>query len=1122
MGVLSRPAGGRDMALAGMPAAGSPLTRYGRVPPVVRPAAPPAQRRPAYDPAMGAQVHLCGRLRVEWDGERLEQGLPGRQGRLLFAFLTLHRDRPVRRDELVEALWSEETPPASGEALLRPPLSRLRRALGPDRLEGRGELEVRFPADTWIDREAVGDGARLGRASLAAGDARGSWDAARDALAIAERGLLPGLEVRWLEPFRTELEEQRVELLELVALAGAQLGDGDLSEAEQAARRAVETAPFRESARVALLEVLRARGNVAEALVAFDEFRVFLRDELGTSPGRALLDLHEALLHAEPGARPAAARPPAPARAERADRLPDRLAQALAAPWVGRGAALARLRREADEAAAGRAALVLVAGEGGIGKTRLVAELAAGLDGFQVLYGRCDEEEIFPYGPWVDMLRPLLARRSDAELAALAGPEAGELARLLPELRDRLPDLAGDAHAADPETERRRLFVAVQRLVARLAQEAPLLVVVDDMHWADRSSLLLGRHLAREPRLGPVLLVGTYRDTELDPGHPLPDLIADVERDRPVPRVRLAGMDEHEVAALVGASPGARLEGDAVRAIRADTDGTRSSSSSSCATSRRSAATRASPRRARERARRDRPAGGAAARARGPGPARRRADRPRLRATTCSSAWSTSPRTSCSTCSTPRSAARCSWRSPARPAATRSRTRCCARPWSPSSRRRGARGCTAGSARRSSSATTAGSTHGSTSSRATSPPPGRSRSTAPSTTPSAPPPGRRAGSPTTRPCGCSPGRGAAPRRRPGRRGRPRAARARAGHRRGRRGPVEHGARELRPRGRPPRAPEGPARRSRAPRSAMPAAAGTCTAWRTRRASRCSRRRSSACRRGTRGCAPRCSRGWPCSATSRRRPRGRRCSAPPTRRSAIARRLDDPEALVPALIAAQWARWRPGRAEERLPIADEQIALSDARGARLWAAEAHLWRLGALLELCRLDEAEQHIARHAEIAEEPQQYQHLLLRDALRAMRALLAGDYAAGAAAAEEMLEWGARAEAHGSEPVPMLSQNYGVQMVAILNERDELGALVPQAEQMVREIGALPGWRAVLAWAYVQAGRAGDARGSWRRSARTGSPPCRATPTSSRRWRWSPMRPGSSVTPGSRPRPSR
>jgi DNA-binding SARP family transcriptional activator len=92
------------------------------------------------------QIQVCGHLVVEIEGERIEGALPGRQGRLLLAYLILHRDRPVRRDELVEALWDGEVQPGAGDALLRPPLSRLRKALGQGRIEGRGELTLVLPA----------------------------------------------------------------------------------------------------------------------------------------------------------------------------------------------------------------------------------------------------------------------------------------------------------------------------------------------------------------------------------------------------------------------------------------------------------------------------------------------------------------------------------------------------------------------------------------------------------------------------------------------------------------------------------------------------------------------------------------------------------------------------------------------------------------------------------------------------------------------------------------------------------------------------------------------------------------------------------------------------------------
>ena len=147
---------------------------------------------------------------------------------------------------------------------------------------------------------------------------------------------------------------------------------------------------------------------------------------------------------------------------------------------------------------------MFVTGEGGIGKTRLVAELAHRLEGFEVLYGRCDEEELFPFGPWIDMLRPRLARMSEPELAELVRG-APELARLLPEIHERLPGLPPLPPTGDPETQRRQMFGAVVAVVRRLASQGPVLMIVDDLHWADRSSLLLARHVAQEPALGAVL-----------------------------------------------------------------------------------------------------------------------------------------------------------------------------------------------------------------------------------------------------------------------------------------------------------------------------------------------------------------------------------------------------------------------------------------------------------------------------------------------------------------------------------------------------------------------------------------------------------------------------------------
>ena len=192
-------------------------------------------------------------------------------------------------------------------------------------------------------------------------------------------------------------------------MPGSRSGGARADDAERAAAELVREAPLREAGHRLLMEALAARGEIAEALAAYERLRVLLRDELGMVPGEAARALHERLLTGEA----AAAAPRAPGR----DRLPERLAQALASPWVGRQGSLRRLRERAELAHVGGAGITFVTGEGGIGKTRLVAELAHRRRASTVLYGRCDEEELFPFGPWIEMLR----RRAGADVGRRAG-----------------------------------------------------------------------------------------------------------------------------------------------------------------------------------------------------------------------------------------------------------------------------------------------------------------------------------------------------------------------------------------------------------------------------------------------------------------------------------------------------------------------------------------------------------------------------------------------------------------------------------------------------------------------------------------------------------------------------
>lgn len=243
------------------------------------------------------RIQLCGRLIVELGGRRIEDELPGRQGRLLFAYLALNRLRLVGRDELIEALWQDNAPPTA-DASLSALLSKLRSVLGPGVLEGKSELRLVLPTGTWIDVEAASEAIHRAESAVALGDWTAAWGPARIALGVAGRGFLPGFEASWVEERRRALDDLRLRALECVAAAGLGLGGPELAATERSARALVEAAPFRESGYRLLMEALAARGNVAEALVVYDRLRRLLRDELGIAPGPAAQELHRRLLGA--------------------------------------------------------------------------------------------------------------------------------------------------------------------------------------------------------------------------------------------------------------------------------------------------------------------------------------------------------------------------------------------------------------------------------------------------------------------------------------------------------------------------------------------------------------------------------------------------------------------------------------------------------------------------------------------------------------------------------------------------------------------------------------------------------------------------------------------------------
>ncbi|OBB08115.1 hypothetical protein A5662_00810 [Mycobacteriaceae bacterium 1482268.1] len=219
-------------------------------------------------------------------------------------------------------------------------------------------------------------------------------------------------------------------------------------------------------------------------------------------------------------------------------------------PFVGRGPEIARLLSTWQTARAGGAHAVLIAGEPGVGKTRLAAEWSRQTyeQGAVVVYGRCDEDLGAPYQPFAEALRALVPCLGTDRLRGLRGVEA--LLALAPGLTDVLPDVSAPTRA-DPDTERYALFDAVVALLEVSSASTPVVLILDDLHWATKPTLLLLRHLLRFGEHARVQIVGTYRSTDLDRSHPLAAMLADLHRDGSANRFQLSGLNEDDVTAYV-------------------------------------------------------------------------------------------------------------------------------------------------------------------------------------------------------------------------------------------------------------------------------------------------------------------------------------------------------------------------------------------------------------------------------------------------------------------------------------------------------------------------------------------------------------------------------------------
>ncbi|MGQ0464050.1 MAG: BTAD domain-containing putative transcriptional regulator [Sporichthyaceae bacterium] len=544
------------------------------------------------------EFRLLGPIEVVHDGRPVAIG--GLRERQVLALLLLAPNRVVSAERLIDDLWGG-SPPDGAVKALRVFVSRLRAALraagGTEMVHTRSpgylievgpdDLDVaRFETALARARTAV----EAGDHAAAAAELRAGLSLWRGA-ALADLGDAPiaRADVGRLEELRRSALERRIE---------ADLACG--RHADLVAELDVLTGehPLRERLWTARMLALYRCGRQAEALAAYATVRALLADELGLDPGVELARLEAAVLRHDPGlewranrsTRAVPAAGPVPSGgASRAEETPASVPPAGAswrqspaassfawrAPFVGRAPEREELRGLLDRAVAGRGALVLLGGEAGVGKTRLGQELAAEATrhGVRCAVGHCYEGAGEPYLPFVEILESALdGAPSPAAFRDVLGDEAPELARLLPRLRRLFPDLPV-ALDLPPEQERRHLFNGVREVLARAAAQVPAVLVLEDLHWADEPTLLLLEHLAARVRELPVLLVGTYRDNELEANPALARTIGNLARRNQLTRVSLRRLPSNEVGALLEGLSGRRAPQHLVKLIDAQTDG---------------------------------------------------------------------------------------------------------------------------------------------------------------------------------------------------------------------------------------------------------------------------------------------------------------------------------------------------------------------------------------------------------------------------------------------------------------------------------------------------------------------------------------------------------------------
>jgi DNA-binding SARP family transcriptional activator len=525
---------------------------------------------------------LLGPVEVDANGDSL--ALTRTLERALLARLALHPGQPISSERLIDDLWGDSAP-RDGAASLQGLVYRLRRTLGTERrCIARADNGYCLASDVSVD--AATFDRLVARARATQGTARTEEAPAllREALNLWRGPPLAGLESLPFVP----AQAARLNAARVGALGDridADLAAGQHRDVIAELEAFVADHPFEERFWAQLMLALYRSGSQADALRCYSRLRSLLRDELGIVPGPAVAELERAILTQDPAldwARPASPTPaPAPLFAEptrRSSAVTRRLARGGGparstdviersdlswvpplgtATFVGRRVELDVARGARQRAGAGEQLLMLITGEPGIGKTRLTAEIARECDaaGDLVLHGRWDEEPLCPSQAFREALSRYALRAPQAVVRADVGPLAPVLGRIIPELLEAY----GTAPAGGPDADRYQVFDAVDRWIRAIAERRRLVLVLDDMHWADRPSLLLLEYLLRSSSPAPALIIATYRQTDSHVPGWFSESLAGIRRTTPVESIALTGLSQEETQELLEAAIGRSL-----------------------------------------------------------------------------------------------------------------------------------------------------------------------------------------------------------------------------------------------------------------------------------------------------------------------------------------------------------------------------------------------------------------------------------------------------------------------------------------------------------------------------------------------------------------------------------